>query len=313
VSDSLDVALFGAEPPRDDGLALLENDAMRARRRPVAIAQMWAWEAAVGAIVAWPVATVVRAAYGGHPQGDAPLWTPGALDLAQLGLYTAPARAGLIMQTIALLAIGAVVGILPTSALIASLAFVRRDRRPPPLRTVLVRGIDAFPSMFVLLVAAVCFQLLVGLVAIVVGQALSSGLVEKMGEARSDQIGALATLLILGLALVIGVAHDLARAALMRYRVGVLRAAELASNTLRRSPASLVWSWAWRAIAAWVPVLMGSLVADRLGGRGGAALFALFLVHQLVIASRVALRASWLAKGLRAVDHAHRVIRAEDA
>jgi hypothetical protein len=48
--------------------------------------------------------------------------------------------------------------------------------------------------------------------------------------------------------------------------------------------------------------------ADR--WRGGAALFVLFALHQLMIGVRVALHASWLAKALRAVDYAHRVVRA---
>jgi hypothetical protein len=56
-------------------------------------------------------------------------------------------------------------------------------------------------------------------------------------------------------------------------------------------------------------VAVGALVAARLGGRGGGALVALLLVHQLVLFARVALRASWLAKAARAVDRAHRVVR----
>jgi hypothetical protein len=55
---------------------------------------------------------------------------------------------------------------------------------------------------------------------------------------------------------------------------------------------------------------MGALVAERIGGRGGATLFVLFALHQLVIGVRVAMHASWLAKALRAVDYAHRVVRA---
>ena len=55
--------------------------------------------------------------------------------------------------------------------------------------------------------------------------------------------------------------------------------------------------------------MIGAMVAGRLGGRDGAALVVLTVVHQLVLLSRAALRASWLAKALRAVDHAHRVLR----
>jgi hypothetical protein len=57
---------------------------------------------------------------------------------------------------------------------------------------------------------------------------------------------------------------------------------------------------------------VGSLVADRVGGRGGFALFFLFVIHQLAIGTRVALRASWLARALRDVDQAHRVVAQRD-
>jgi hypothetical protein len=39
-----------------------------------------------------------------------------------------------------------------------------------------------------------------------------------------------------------------------------------------------------------------------MGGRGGAELALLALLHQAVVASRVALRASWLGVALRTVD-----------
>jgi hypothetical protein len=55
---------------------------------------------------------------------------------------------------------------------------------------------------------------------------------------------------------------------------------------------------------------MGAFVAGRLGGRGGGALFVVAALHQLVILARVALRASWLAKAMRLVDDAHRVLKA---
>jgi len=69
---------------------------------------------------------------------------------------------------------------------------------------------------------------------------------------------------------------------------------------------SLWWSWAWRMLASVAPVLTGAAVAERLGGRGGVALVVLFALHQCVVVVHVGLRASWLAKALRAVDVALR-------
>ena len=309
----LDAAIFDEDLPPDDGLALLKNDAMRARRRPWAIAWTWAWEAAVALLIASPASALVRAAYGHHPEGDAPLWHPGALELADLLTQTASMRSALIVETVLVLVMGALVGLLPLGALLASIAFVRRDLRAPSLRAVLGRALFAFRPMLALMAGAVSAQIVVVLVGLFVGEAMSQGLAPRMGEARSDQLSVLVAGAIMVVAVVIGVVHDLARAAVIRYRVGAIRGAQLGWNTLRRTPASLVWSWSWRGVAALLPVAMGALVADGLGGHGGAALVALFAVHQAVIAARVAFRASWLAKALRAVDNAHRVIRIEHA
>jgi len=150
--------------------------------------------------------------------------------------------------------------------------------------------------------------LLVGL-ALVAVATVSSHSAGRLGDARADQLGWLVGLVILGLAGVVGVLHDLARAASVRFRVRTIRACRCAMNAFLRNPTSMLWSWAWRAAAGWAPVAIGSLVAAKLGGHGGVALFALTIVHQLVALSRVAFRASWFATALRAVDHAHRVIR----
>jgi hypothetical protein len=53
-----------------------------------------------------------------------------------------------------------------------------------------------------------------------------------------------------------------------------------------------------------VPLVFGALLSNRIGGRGGAALVTLFVLHQLVVGARVALRASWMARAMRAVDAA---------
>ena len=66
-------------------------------------------------------------------------------------------------------------------------------------------------------------------------------------------------------------------------------------------PAPVV-SWAWRALAALVPVASGRW-SGRLGGRGGSRCCARGC-HQAVVLARVALRVSWLARALRAADAA---------
>ena len=81
-----------------------------------------------------------------------------------------------------------------------------------------------------------------------------------------------------------------------------MSALALGARALRRAPIAVGWSWTWRAVASLAPVVAVALLADRIGGRGGIALLVLAVLHQCVVLSRVALRASWLAKAMRTVD-----------
>ena len=63
-------------------LALLANDAMRARRRPFSVLAFALYQAAVGCLVAWPIAKTVGATFGRHPHGDAALFEEGGYALA---------------------------------------------------------------------------------------------------------------------------------------------------------------------------------------------------------------------------------------
>ena len=73
-------------------------------------------------------------------------------------------------------------------------------------------------------------------------------------------------------------------------------------KAFRKQKLAVFWSWAWRALVG-VLLLGGSALASaRLGGRPGVALAVLAVLHQLLVLVRVALRTSWLARALRAVD-----------
>jgi hypothetical protein len=123
-----------------------------------------------------------------------------------------------------------------------------------------------------------------------------------LGEASAQLVaGAVGAVFLVGLSAV-GVAHDLARAAVIRFQVSGLRGALLGARAFRASPVHLWWSWAWRAAAAAAPVAAVAAAATAMGGRGGIALLLLAVLHQAVIVSRIALRASWLGRALRSVD-----------
>jgi hypothetical protein len=296
------------KPPADpDRLVLLANDAMRARRRPFAIALVFLFEAFVAAALAYPTSAWVRAAYGAHPEGDAPLWRPGALALFDL-LARAQVFSALGAHALLVTVVGALVGLLPLAILVTSMAYATPERRAPRLGRVVARAAPRLPALVGLLVVTALTQTIVlGLGAAAAG-ALAGA--TSLGEARAQQLAGVVLLLFLLLLAMIGVVHDLARTAAIRFEVGPVTALRLALNAWRRGVATTLFSWGWRAAVAWAPVAMGAFVAHRLGGRTGLALLFLLVLHQLIVLSRIALRASWLAKALRLVDDAHRVIRA---
>ena len=310
MSEAIQIPLDPAdEPLGHDRLVLLANSSMRARRRPLAISLMWAWDVAFGILIAWPFSSVARAAYGHDPQGDARLWTPGGLELMDLLVHTDHARPALLTHAGLLLAVAAVLGILPMAAMVASIAYTTPDLRSPPLRKVLGRAADAFRPLLGLAVLLTLIEGGIAIGGLLLAGGISSSLASRLGDARAQQIGWMAAAVFLGLACVAGVVHDLARVAVIRFRVGGMRALRLAFNSVRRRPIATVWSWTWRSSAACVPIVIGAVVASKLGGRGGGALLALAAIHQLVVLTRTALRASWLAKALRLVDRAHRVLK----
>jgi hypothetical protein len=295
--------------PRDE-LVLVTTPAVHARRHPRAIAAMWAWQTVLALLAAIPVAGVARAAWHGDPNGDAPLWAPGGHALLDWLWHDAHGLRASVGGAEVVLALGAVAGLVPMAALMIALAYATRDRKAAGFVRSVGGGLRAFPPMLMLLVV---FGLLQGLVVGAGG--LLAHLVEAwahggMGEARAQQLEGVVLLVFLGLASAVGVVHDLARAAVIRFKVKGLRAMGLGARTFRLSAMSLWWSWAWRALASIAPVLAAAAVAGQLGGRGGAGLLFLFVLHQSVVGSRVALRASWLARALRGVDGALRRVKA---
>jgi hypothetical protein len=291
----------GHDAPHDE-LVLLANDSMRARRRPLAIFMLWAWQTLLAIAVAWPMAAAVASWYGKHPSGDAPLWRPGGLPLIDLVFDARGARMETLTLAGIVLLVAGFADLVPLGALFASVAYVTRDRRAPPMREALARAAAAFPTFALLFATASLGEGLLAGLAFFVATAGSESMAERFGDARADETAWILALVILAVVGVVGVAHDLARAAAIRFRVRALRSWRLAFNALKRAPASTLWSWAWRALAGWAPVGVAAAVAARFAGRGGRALVALFIVHQLVLVGRVAFRASWLANALRTVD-----------
>jgi hypothetical protein len=294
----------GAPAERHDDLVLLTTPAMRARRHPWALLGLWAWQTSMAMLAAWPAASLARAVYGNDPRGDAPLWAPGAHALVDLLWHEGHGLSAAVGSAEVVLAFAAIAGLVPMAGVMFAIAYATRERRPAGLVSGLAGALRVFPAMALLLVLVALAQALVVGAGLVAASFAEGSTHAGLGEARAQQVEGLVGLLFLVASSVLGVVHDLARAVVVRFRVRGLAALKLAAWTFRLAPASLWWSWAWRAGAAWAPVLVAAGVAERVAGRGGFALFFLALLHQAVVLSRLALHTSWWAKALRSVDSA---------
>jgi hypothetical protein len=289
--------------PAVEELGLLATGAMRARRHPRAIAGLWAWETVLALIASASAVSLVGATWGNGPGGDAVLWTPGGRPLIDLLFRQAAGVHAATTAAIVVLVVGAVAGLVPMAALLTTLAYATRDKRSAGFVRAMGEGLRVFPSMALLLVVAAVAQALVAGFGLAAGSVVEAWAHAGMGEARAQQLEGLVLLLFAAVFAAIGVAHDLSRAAVVRFRVGGWRGLLLGARTFRLAPAVTMWSWAWRALASLAPLVAVAWLTGRLGGRSGAALLAVFVLHQAVIGARVALRASWLARAMRAVDH----------
>ncbi len=303
------VTTTGAIARGDAELVLLSNDSMRARRAPLAILWMWGFQSLLAMLAAWPLISFVSQTYGAHPRGDAPLWRGGAHALLDLLDYSAPTRGTLTPLPMLMFAVAAVLGLVPLALLLGQMTYATRSKRPARFVQLMPRALRAFTPMLVLFALTSVVELVVLGIGFAIGGGIASGMHASLGEARASQYGAIVELLFAAVVSVIGVWQDLARAAIFRFNVGAKQAARLAWNTLRRGPVMVYWSWAWRAVAMLALLILGSVVAEKSKSTATGAILPLFALHQGIIVGRIAFRASWLAKALRSVDLAHRVVR----
>jgi hypothetical protein len=125
----------------------------------------------------------------------------------------------------------------------------------------------------------------------------------RLGEAPSQMIEAAVGLPFVVAALAIGVAHDLARSVLVVRGARALQGLVEGARIYRAAAVRLTWSWTWRTGASLAPVGLAGLLAAH-AGAGAPALVLVAVAHQGAVFSRVALRASWLARAMRAAAHA---------
>jgi hypothetical protein len=226
------------------------------------------------------------------------LWAPGSHALLDFLWRDLHGVSAVVRGAAWVLVAGALVGLVPMTALTVALADPDHVTKVGYARR-MEAGWRALPAMTLLLVVATVAQASALGAGVFVGELAEGWTQTGLGEAHAQELGAALGLPFLALATAIGVTHDLACAAVVCRAIGGMRALVVAATEFFAAPVSLGWSWAWRAMASLALVVAVGKVADRLGGLGGLALLVLALLHQMVVLGRVALRASWLAAALR--------------
>jgi hypothetical protein len=286
------------------GGALAMAWSIRARRNPLTIAGLWAWRTVLASLVGGPAAVLVGQAFPAPPRGDTVLWDPGAHALMVFVLREAHGLRAIAREAAMVLAIGAIVGLLPMA--IAMVAIAHGRGGPLGRRTALGRSaavaIRRLPALVRLAIVMTTTQAAIVGAAALLGHIATAVGSNALGEARAELAGDVVAMTLAPAFLAVGVAHDLARAAVVRSRVGATRAFFVGVGAWRAAPLGIGWAWAWRSSAGLVPVLLASLLASRIGGVQGAfPLLALAIAHQAAVGVRIAFHVSWLAKALRSV------------
>jgi hypothetical protein len=296
-------------------LAPLVPSAIRARRRPVAIVAVYLAELVWSLVIASPVHAWARAVYGAHPAGDAVLWAPGGRELLAWVGDANSALPILSRTTLILLVVGMLAMQVPLGALVVSLGFARGTEASgsaaPRWRSAIAVGTSAFWGLAGLLVLGGLTSLVVFAIGTMVGAAVDSGVSASLGDARAFQLRLVVIGLFTLLCCVIGVIVDLARVSVARETaLTAIRGTALSGWTMmlrglrwgfrafRRHAGRALLAWGWRAVLSLALIAVGYFVAAAIGGKGGALLLVLWLVHQGIVLVRVALRASWLARAL---------------
>ncbi len=280
---------------------------MRARRRPFAVMALYAFQLVLSLIIAWPIARGLAAAFGGHPRGDAVLFDDGGWALLTLrSAYDRGSPSVWALLTIVTL-FGAVVSLVPLAGVLTSISHATPELAAPRPKHLAPYIVVTFRPLLYMLAMGTALELALIAVAAWVFGAVREGLQARYGDARADQLAVISCGIVLLFACAAAVVHDLARAAVVRFRSSTFSAIRVALVTFKRGPLRVFWSWAWRAIASLALVGVVALFVPRFGARPNMAfgsIAAIGLIHQLVVIARVSLRASWLARALRAVDAA---------
>jgi hypothetical protein len=287
------------------------------RVRARAIALLWAWQAILALVAAWPAATLVRAGCAGDPDGEAVLLRPeGHALLAFLARETNGVQ-GALGGGVVVLVVGAAASLLPTAMLLYAIEGGLSARALFSLKATVAPAVRGFPAFAILFVGFGLAQALVIGVGAFVAPLVANLTEGRVGEVRSEETAAVAVAVLVMAAGYLAVLHDVARAAVARRHKTALAALAAALETLQSHPWPLAWAWAWRSALSWLPLAAIAFAPwsapTSARTHGAAAFVAWALLHQGAVILRIALRASWLAVAVRTVGATVRAVHDEPA
>ena len=275
----------------------LPDSEIRARTRPGAISLVWALRLLLGFLIALPIARLVGASpIADFARGDALLFDGGGLFLVELFRSHADTLRGAAQSMTVILVVASIASLVTHALLLVALAHRERLR----IGEWGGRALEHFPA-FVLMGGLV--WLAQGLIALVVGS-LGAALGKSLSERISERGADLAALSVFAfgalLMLLVGLAHDLGRAAAVRKRVGGWQGLGDGFRTFARRPFAALISWAVPAFWTVAVLAAAAIVVERLSveREGSLRVVAAFIIHQLAVLALVALRATWLGRAL---------------
>lgn len=273
------------------------SSAQRERRWAlgVAIGATYLTRLLVALLASFPVvATVSASGILEFDAGDGKLFEPGGLYLLEVLLRQRGVLLELIAPTAALLALGALLGILPEWLLLRALASPATPARSSPS--------VALPRLGALAMGAWVAR---GILAFVTA-ALATTARSFFVGARDERWALLATAGVVVLGLIgwacLSVLHDLAAIAVAIEGRTPIAALEQALLAARRHALTLAGRYSKWALASGAVLLGGAVAASALDVTTGGSLApaAALLLHQLALLAQVGLHAAWLSGALAA-------------
>ncbi len=285
----------GARATAAAGAGVLAGAAARprARERVGTILAIYAVHLAIAVAVVGPMVGVLSSETRRLGRGDAVLFDPGGLFLLEAVRRHAETWLGMLPVCAWIVVLTSYFGLLPLGALVHAL-----NRRG---RVTVAELTGAAGRYFARYSVLWCLALLaMGAVAGITSLALLAMPVQRGTGSVMVVAG---VLVLLGLATVgaLGIVHDLARAAAVRFDLGAERSLRVGMQAMAEQPLRIAFAWGWRAAMASAWIAAAAFVCGRASLSTRLDVLAVFVVHQFVAAVLVALRASWLARALRFV------------